>query len=472
MSREQTMKYRLGIFVLGAAILLAVLVVLFGEFRGLFKGQVPYALVVPQAPGVVEGTPIRKSGIRIGEVTSVDLDPDTGAVTIRFYVETKYKLRRSDLATLGRGLVMGDASINFTPKPDGDRTFAERGHVFASPSADEFTRTLDQARDLLPISRDAIEEMRQTAKRFNEFIPELRRTNAELQVTLGNVGRAAEGVDNLLRGNQERIATAIDNFATVAGRIADFMTPENQKNLDAIVRNFRTFSDELPKVMSPENRELFNDTLKNAQAALKNIQAASERLTTLLSEENQANVTETLRNARTASARLEEVVKNYDGLATDLRASTKTLTERADKVAGEAEEFMKDGRALVRRVSDSAEKFEQTLESIRGVADSISERAPVILRNVEEASARLGEISVNVSEFTKALATGDGTIRRLVSDPTLFNNLNDAARNVGAGGSPRDRIMADLALFADKIARHPELLGVSGTVNPSSGVKR
>lgn len=472
MSREQTMKYRLGIFVLGAGILLAVLIVLFGEFRGVFKGQIPYRLVASQAPGVVEGTPIRKSGIRIGEVTAIDLNPDTGEVAISFYVETRYQLRRSDLVYLGRGLVMGDASINFAPNPQGERLPAERGFVFKAPPGDDFAKTLDQARDILPLSREAIDEIRQAAKKFNEFFPEVRRTNTELQVTLSNVGRAAEGIDNLLRGNQERIAKAIDNFAVVAGRVADLMTPENQKHLEAIVKNFRAVSDELPKIFTAENRVLINDALKNANAALKNVNTTTERLTALLSDENQANVQAVLKNARTTSEKLDGVVKNYDGLATDLRASAKTLTERLDKVAGQAEEFMKDGRGLVKRANESAEKLDQALESIRSVATTINERAPIILRNLEETSARLNQITVNMNEFTRALATGEGTLRRLVNDPTLYNSLNDAARNVGAGVSRLDKIMADLALFADKIARHPELLGVSGTVNPSSGIKR
>ena len=34
-----------------------------------------------------------------------------------------------------------------------------------------------------------------------------------------------------------------------------------------------------------------------------------------------------------------------------------------------------------------------------------------------------------------------------------------------------DRILSDVEVFADKIARHPESLGVSGAIRPSSGLK-
>jgi phospholipid/cholesterol/gamma-HCH transport system substrate-binding protein len=32
-------------------------------------------------------------------------------------------------------------------------------------------------------------------------------------------------------------------------------------------------------------------------------------------------------------------------------------------------------------------------------------------------------------------------------------------------------VLRDVEIFSDKIARHPELLGVSGAIRPSSGAK-
>jgi len=34
-----------------------------------------------------------------------------------------------------------------------------------------------------------------------------------------------------------------------------------------------------------------------------------------------------------------------------------------------------------------------------------------------------------------------------------------------------DRILRDIEVFADKIARHPESLGVGGAIRPNSGLK-
>ena len=77
---NQAMKFRLGVFVLGAALLLGVLIILFGQFPAVFRSQLRYAVVLTEAPGVESGTPVRKSGVRIGEVTGVDLQPDSGEI--------------------------------------------------------------------------------------------------------------------------------------------------------------------------------------------------------------------------------------------------------------------------------------------------------------------------------------------------------------------------------------------------------
>jgi phospholipid/cholesterol/gamma-HCH transport system substrate-binding protein len=34
-----------------------------------------------------------------------------------------------------------------------------------------------------------------------------------------------------------------------------------------------------------------------------------------------------------------------------------------------------------------------------------------------------------------------------------------------------DRVLRDMEIFADKLARHPELIGLGGALRPSSGMK-
>jgi len=52
-----------------------------------------------------------------------------------------------------------------------------------------------------------------------------------------------------------------------------------------------------------------------------------------------------------------------------------------------------------------------------------------------------------------------------------YNNLNDAASMLTHSLPRIDRILHDFEVFADKIARHPESLGVGGAIRPSAGLK-
>jgi phospholipid/cholesterol/gamma-HCH transport system substrate-binding protein len=71
---ERRVGFRLGVFVAGSFIALTGLAILFGGTPHLFVNRVKYTLLFPEAPGIAPGTPVRKSGVRIGEVQSLDLD--------------------------------------------------------------------------------------------------------------------------------------------------------------------------------------------------------------------------------------------------------------------------------------------------------------------------------------------------------------------------------------------------------------
>ena len=93
------------------------------------------------------------------------------------------------------------------------------------------------------------------------------------------------------------------------------------------------------------------------------------------------------------------------------------------------------------------------------------------MRNLDEGAIRLNRTLVELEDLLRAINQEGGFVRRLLNDQALYNNLNDAAAML-AHSMPRvDRILHDFEVFADKLARHPEALGLGGVVRPSSGLK-
>ena len=70
---ERVMQFRIGMFVIVAGLVLAMMLVWFGEAPSLFRDHVFVKVRYQDAPGVSEGIPVRKSGIRIGEVAEIAL---------------------------------------------------------------------------------------------------------------------------------------------------------------------------------------------------------------------------------------------------------------------------------------------------------------------------------------------------------------------------------------------------------------
>ncbi len=415
---EQTMKFRLGVFVLGAAILLAVLIVLFGEFPLLLSKQYRYVVKVARAPGIEQGTPVRKSDVRIGQVTGIDLDPDSGAVTIQIVVEGKHQLRKGDQASLGRSLFLGETSVNFTPV-GADRTPAPEGFVFTGKQPADLHDAIGKAGDLVPMMQMTLEEVQTLSKTVREFVPDARRATDEVQVAARNFGRAAERADVLLQTNQDRIVKTLDRVAEVAGRASDLLNEENQKNFNAALKSFRT-----------------------------------------------------------ASERLQELSKNADSLMADTRKVVNATGDRIDRLGQNAEALIKDGQAFVKdaqgslkKATEAIAKGDEVLSNLQTATKPIAERVPALMKNADEAMARFGQASVNVGEFAKMLTQSDGTLNRIVSDPALYNGVNEAVGNLNRALRQLDKVMRDLAVFSDKVARHPELLGIGGAVSPSAGLK-
>jgi phospholipid/cholesterol/gamma-HCH transport system substrate-binding protein len=77
----------------------------------------------------------------------------------------------------------------------------------------------------------------------------------------------------------------------------------------------------------------------------------------------------------------------------------------------------------------------------------------------------------DVQNLVREAGSSDGTLRRLLQDPGLAQKIDELLAQALRQIPRLDRIIRDAETFADKIARHPELLGVGGAVRPGNGLK-
>ncbi|MDB5313943.1 MAG: hypothetical protein JWO38_8145 [Gemmataceae bacterium] len=453
---ERRMRLRLGLFVAATLITLAALVVLFGSAPDLFSNKARYTVLFPEAPGIATGTPIRKSGVRIGEVTRIDLDPATGQVRVGIAIDPKYPPRTNEEPNITRGLLSGDSAIDFLPKLDpatglpvgrGDEyppgseipgvppitprsllTPASGVLTSAQQSLDRMVSSFERLEKVSPKLERALEEIALLARDVRLFIPELKKTNDRIQNFVGSDVKPlpadavalqdqpdADNLRTLVRDVRALLAVirpAVEDIRGTVRRAEPELTSAAKSARTAFDRASTTF-DSVNDVLSPDNRKQFADLLKNLNAIGANILRVSAGFQTLLDE-------------------AERTVKNFD-----------------------------------QRTALTAD----VLADIRAITKPIAERSETLVKDVAESAGQLNKVLTEVREVVRAFARENGTVQKLLTDPNVYNSLDAAAVSLARVLARADKIAKDLEVFADKVARRPELIGVGGALKPSSGLK-
>lgn len=431
---ERTMRLWLGMFVVAALLLLGTLVVLFRSLPRFVKSTTPYTIVFPDAPGVSPGTPVRRSGVRIGEVTSVSLDDETGKVRVGVAIDKEFGLRRDEQPVLVTGLLGSDATIDFMPKPPVEGQVADRSRVLpgeelvgsrqvtvnallnrasevvpaTQETMNDIRKSLQRLEKMSPLMEETMKEYRDLAKDLRGAVPDLRKTNDEVR----DLAKSARETLPEIRRDLDDIAATARTYTKLGERLDNFV----QANQDKVVKAI----------------DALNETLKSVAA--------------LVGEENQRNVNAVLKNVRAASDKADEIAKNVADIS-------------------------REGRTTVRRLNDSLVKADEVMLNIQKATKPFAERGDAIVRNLDETLVTLNKTLTDTSQLIRAVGQSDGTLSRFLTDPTLFNRIDETVCGVQRALPRVDRILKDFEVFADKLARHPELLGVRGAVAPGPGIK-
>jgi phospholipid/cholesterol/gamma-HCH transport system substrate-binding protein len=448
---EQVLRFRIGVFVLASLLLLAVLITLFGSFPRLFVRSHEYTVVFSDAPGVEQGTPVRRSGVRVGEVKNYSLDDETGKVRVLIVIDHQYSIRRNEQPTLVHGLLGSDTAIDFIAArgndEKADRSVVPPGSELAGVREATVNTLLAEARDVLPTTQEALNDIR---KVISDVVPELKKTNEEVRemakatrdaapeikraaTNLGTLAQSAnDSIPELQKTNVEFRQLAKDARETI---------PDLKKSNDQAQAALITWqkTGERAKLILDRNEDRINEAMDTLNDDLK-------RVGNVLSDENQRNLTAAIKNLRAGTDNLPSISKNTDDL-------------------------LKESRNTMRRVNDSLANADEVMGYLKQASKPLAERGPAIAKNLDESTARVNAVLADVQELLKAIDRGDGTLKRLITDPSLYNHLDEAASLIAKLLPKLEPILRDVNVFTDKIARHPESLGVRGAISPGSGLK-
>jgi phospholipid/cholesterol/gamma-HCH transport system substrate-binding protein len=130
-----------------------------------------------------------------------------------------------------------------------------------------------------------------------------------------------------------------------------------------------------------------------------------------------------------------------------------------------------EGRNTIASIRTTVEGVDRNLRNLEGLTGPLGERGGEIVERVDRSVARLDELLGIMSDFGRKLNSGQGTFGKLMSDTELYDSLNATVKNIECLSRELKPIISDVRVFSDRIARHPEILGVRGAIQKSPGTK-
>jgi len=264
------------------------------------------------------------------------------------------------------------------------------------------------------------------------------------------------------RDEQPRIATTLLGDAEIQ-LVPGVIKPPRQRVADDEVLTGLVSRDpfEMFATLEPKLGTAL-ESLTEASAAVTKLSGDVDRL--LLGEDN--NFGELVRKTDKALDEFSKAMANINDVMGDPQTR-----ESLKQTLGEMPAVLDDLRSTVQGMGTTLDTADRNLRNLEGLTKPLGDRGPGMVAQIDATIGRLDEVLQQAVFFTKALNESDGTLGRLVRDPRVYEDLAAAASNVKNLSRDLRPIVDDIRVFSDKIARHPESLGVRGALDRRPGLK-
>jgi phospholipid/cholesterol/gamma-HCH transport system substrate-binding protein len=173
-----------------------------------------------------------------------------------------------------------------------------------------------------------------------------------------------------------------------------------------------------------------------------------------------------LRKTEATLDAFNSAMKNID----DVMGDPASREDIKDTIAA-LPEVVADLRKTVQGIGTTVDTADRNLRNLEGLTKPLGDRGSAMVAQIDRTIGRLDETLQQAAMFTKALNESQGTLGKLVRDPQVYNDLAQAAATVNKLTKELRPIVDDVRVFTDKIARHPEQLGVRGALDRRPGLK-
>ena len=274
--KYSTQERLVGVFVLSAIAILIILLFISGDTLRLFEGRVKYIAYMHNAVGVSTNTKIRISGIEVGAVHRISLNPADNRfkVVLSVYKDFQSLVRTDSRASINRLAFIGDSVINVTSGSNSQPQLPNGGVIevdellsvdeliaHLKPALDKINNSINKIAGIMDaLPSGSLGKLLNNAAEASGHLNQVTQEIASGQGTVGAIIKERKLYSNL---NQSLaiLETTLNNINETAQqtRLAAESMPVTLKALAETAAIIRAESASIPE-LAADTRQLLDDT--------------------------------------------------------------------------------------------------------------------------------------------------------------------------------------------------------------------
>ena len=430
----------------------------------------PMRVLIPgSVTGLATGSQVLFNGIRIGDVTSLRINPDNpNQVEAMVSVDPNQPIKSDTKASVGVQGLTGIASIEFR---GGTATLPS---IFDEKEIPTLTAQGSGLTDIIESAQDLLKKVNGTVDRVNSVLdtaePSVTATLNNVQKFTGALADNSEGVNDFLAnvsdlskkigdlsGNLQGLVSKADNILAAVDptKVADAI---NQ--IDGVVAKLASAADGFPQIVDNVRKvsEQLTTTLDAAQQIVSAIQVEAVKSTI-------QDIATVARRVQTATVDINKIVADAGGTVADARAFMGFVKEQQPQI-----------NQIVTKLSASADGLPAIVDNAKKVSEQLSatlDSAQKIIGAVQVEAVR--STIEDVATVAKRVQVATVDINKIVADAgTAVSDARDFVSFVKQQQPEVDQIVGNTNQLMDRLnqasARLDNILGgAEDLVNDPNG---
>ena len=335
-----------GVFVIIALILIVITLISAGKQQKWFEKRYRYTVVFNKVPGLKAGTPVTISGMEVGTVQSLRLNPQNRVeMTLEIYKTFRDHIRRDSQATIASALI-GGKTVEITVGSPGEPLLPEGSNI-ASVEPKELADILKDVDVKAPLKKldDALENVKSITQKLNDPQGELFTLLKNVEFVTAQLKNGQGNIGGILQDKEmhRQISSAIDAIRRSAA------------NIEETTQNVSQVSRDLPKIVSEVDQ-----SVKEVPKILDEVKKATSGLPKIMVDLQQA------------AGQAPGIAKDVKGITEDV----KEITGNVKQAAPEIPDFL----ATTQESVEDADRLIQGLQNhwlLRGSMPKVSKETPL-----------------------------------------------------------------------------------------------